>query len=93
MPIQKITKILNIQFTSVSLSQISILTLSWLLDSVDEAVSDIKDGSKGLVGRFGIPENLSAGLLNVKVSNLTRVNNYADGLERRYSSRRSRSRG
>ena len=61
----------------------NIMSLPKLLDSVEEAVSDIKDGSKILVGGFGlcgIPENLIAGLLNTKVDNLTVVSNDADGL-------------
>merc|ERR1712050_822099 len=48
------------------------------LESADEAVADIKDGSKLLVGGFGlcgIPENLIAGLLKTKVNNLTVVSN------------------
>merc|ERR1712121_129947 len=52
------------------------------LQSADEAVADIKDGSKLLVGGFGlcgIPENLIAGLLKTKVSNLTVVSNNAGG--------------
>merc|ERR1711970_1550745 len=50
------------------------------LESADEAVADIKDGSKLLVGGFGlcgIPENLIAGLLKTKVNNLTVVSNNA----------------
>jgi len=50
------------------------------LESADEAVADIKDGSKLLVGGFGlcgIPENLISGLLKTKVNNLTVVSNNA----------------
>lgn len=48
--------------------------------NADEAVSDIPDGSKLLVGGFGlcgIPENLIAGLLSSKVKDLTVVSNNA----------------
>ena len=50
------------------------------LDTADEAVADIKPGSKLLVGGFGlcgIPENLISGLLKTKVSDLTVVSNNA----------------
>ena len=50
------------------------------LECADEAVSDIKSGSKLLVGGFGlcgIPENLIGGLLKTKVDNLTVVSNNA----------------
>lgn len=50
------------------------------LDDATEAVRDIKDGSKVLVGGFGlcgIPENLIGGLLNTKVRDLTVVSNNA----------------
>ena len=43
------------------------------LDSADEAVADIKPGSKLLVGGFGlcgIPENLIAALLKTNVNGL-----------------------
>ena len=48
--------------------------------NADEAVSDIPDGSKLLVGGFGlcgIPENLIGGLLSSKVKDLTVVSNNA----------------
>lgn len=47
---------------------------------MNEAISDIKDGSKLLVGGFGlcgIPENLIKALNNKKVSGLTIVSNNA----------------
>ena len=50
------------------------------LDSADEAVADIKAGSKLLVGGFGlcgIPENLIAALLRTQVRDLTVVSNNA----------------
>ena len=50
------------------------------LESADEAVSEIKSGSKLLVGGFGlcgIPENLIGGLLRTQVDNLTVVSNNA----------------
>lgn len=50
------------------------------LNDPTEAVGDIKDGSKVLVGGFGlcgIPENLIGGLLETKVKNLTVVSNNA----------------
>ena len=50
------------------------------LDSADEAVADIKPGSKLLVGGFGlcgIPENLISGLLKTNVKDLTVVSNNA----------------
>uniref|UniRef100_H2Y8X0 Succinyl-CoA:3-ketoacid-coenzyme A transferase n=1 Tax=Ciona savignyi TaxID=51511 RepID=H2Y8X0_CIOSA len=49
-------------------------------NDVDDAVSDISDGSKLLVGGFGlcgIPENLIGGLLRKKAKNLTIVSNNA----------------
>jgi len=50
------------------------------LDSADEAVADIKPGSKLLVGGFGlcgIPENLIGALLKTDVKDLTVVSNNA----------------
>ncbi|XP_062569110.1 succinyl-CoA:3-ketoacid coenzyme A transferase 1, mitochondrial-like isoform X2 [Saccostrea cucullata] len=49
-------------------------------DSAEEAIHDIKDDSKLLVGGFGlcgIPENLIAALLQTKVKGLTVVSNNA----------------
>ncbi|XP_078488607.1 succinyl-CoA:3-ketoacid coenzyme A transferase 1, mitochondrial [Ciona intestinalis] len=49
-------------------------------DDVDSAISDISDGSKLLVGGFGlcgIPENLIGGLLRKRAKNLTVVSNNA----------------
>ncbi|XP_063437637.1 succinyl-CoA:3-ketoacid coenzyme A transferase 1, mitochondrial-like [Mytilus trossulus] len=49
-------------------------------DSADEAIQDIPDGSKLLVGGFGlcgIPENLIQALLKTKVKDLTIVSNNA----------------
>lgn len=53
------------------------------ISDVSEAISDIKDGSKLLVGGFGlcgIPENLIKALNNKKVSGLTVVSNNAGKL-------------
>lgn len=50
------------------------------MDTADEAVADIKSGSKLLVGGFGlcgIPENLIAALLKTHVTDLTVVSNNA----------------
>jgi len=50
------------------------------MESADEAVADIKPGSKLLVGGFGlcgIPENLIAALLKTNVNELTVVSNNA----------------
>ena len=54
-----------------------------IFDSVEEAVDDIPDGSKLLVGGFGlcgIPENLIAALLKKGSTNLTVVSNNAGKL-------------
>lgn len=51
-----------------------------MYESVQEAVSDIEDGAKLLVGGFGlcgIPENLIAGLLEKGSKQLTVVSNNA----------------
>lgn len=51
-----------------------------ILDSPDEAIKDIPDGSKLLVGGFGlcgIPENLIGALLRKGTKDLTVVSNNA----------------
>ena len=51
-----------------------------LCSTVDEAIRDIKDGDKLLVGGFGlcgIPENLIKALASSNLSNLTCVSNNA----------------
>ncbi|XP_019881862.2 succinyl-CoA:3-ketoacid coenzyme A transferase 1, mitochondrial [Aethina tumida] len=51
-----------------------------VFENIDEAIKDITDGSKLLVGGFGlcgIPENLIAALLKHNVKNLTVVSNNA----------------
>jgi len=63
-----------------NLSTTKSLLAPQFLDNADEAVADIKSGSKLLVGGFGlcgIPENLISGLLKTKVDGLTVVSNNA----------------
>lgn len=51
-----------------------------MFKSTEEAISDISDGAKLLVGGFGlcgIPENLIAGILNKGTKDLTVVSNNA----------------
>lgn len=51
-----------------------------MFKNIEEAISDVSDGAKLLVGGFGlcgIPENLIAGLLNKGTKDLTVVSNNA----------------
>lgn len=51
-----------------------------MFKNIEEAISDVSDGAKLLVGGFGlcgIPENLIAGLLNTGTKDLTVVSNNA----------------
>ncbi|VVC96299.1 unnamed protein product [Leptidea sinapis] len=64
----------------VSCSTYSTSTKNKIYENVNDAVQDIKDGSKLLVGGFGlcgIPENLIQALNKKKVSGLTVVSNNA----------------
>jgi len=71
----KTTGNLNFRFLSVSTS-----AKVKFYENAELAVEDIQDGSKLLVGGFGlcgIPENLIGGLLKTEVKNLTVVSNNA----------------